>query len=67
MGQGLNLTIRAKEKDICNVYMHYSANTSSTLDVMIEVVNQFKIDSINENSTVDEIVESIKRRYQEVD
>lgn len=61
MGQGLNLTIRAKEKDICNVYMHYSANTSSTLDVMIEVVNQFKIDSINENSTVDEIVESIKK------
>ncbi len=61
MGQRLNLTIRAKDKDVCNVYMHWSAYTSSTLSTMAEVVNQFKIDSINENSSVDEIVASIKK------
>ena len=43
MGQRLNVEIVVKSRTIANVYMHWSAYTSSSLMVTNDIIKAFKI------------------------
>ena len=56
MGQRLNLEIIQKGKTVANVYMHWSAYTTSSKNILSNIVEGFEDLGIDENSPVKEIV-----------
>lgn len=56
MGQRLNVEIIQKEKTVANVYLHWSAYTSSAKAVLNDVIDIFEDQDININSSLKDIV-----------
>lgn len=56
MGQRLNIEIIQKGKTICNVYMHWSAYTSTSKALLNGLIKGFEKYGVDRNSTLKEIV-----------
>ena len=60
MGQRLNVNITRKGVTIANVYMHWSAYSSSAIDILTSVMDTFEGEDIDRNSSLKDIVNALK-------
>ena len=60
MGQRLNVNITNKGKTIANVYMHWSAYSSSSMNILQGVIYTFEERGINENSSLKDVIIALK-------
>lgn len=60
MGQRLNVNITKNGETIANVYMHWSAYSSSSMNILQDVIYTFENEDINENSSLKDVITALK-------